>query len=353
MSLVIDSIPDLPIGIKHGVGGVLGGKIYAGLGSAGKQLFFFDLEQPQLGWQSAADFPGCARDDAAFAVSGHKLYVFSGAGVEPGNSHPTVLLDGYQFDSLENRWTQLEGGLPIGLLGASCCCLTSGELVFFGGYRKETFDDFVAELSAIDAQSEPEKHQQLLTHFMSQQVDAYGWNQDFWTFTPADNRWSIVGRNAFPANCGAGVAQDGDRITLIEGEIKPGLRSLQTKQFELAGSVVTKGVLCPSIVDVDSEHEGLAGHFVATFQNQVYVVGGAYFIGSQKNFRNGRLYSHQGLTKHYSNKVWKYDGSGWTFAGVFGEALAYGLSVSLEQRMYIIGGENCSGEAQTRCFSLY
>lgn len=353
MSLVIDAIADLPVGIKHGVGGLLGHKIYVGLGSAGKQFFYFDLEQTELGWQSAPEFPGCSRDDAAYTVCNDKLYVFSGAGIEVGNHYPTVLLDGYEFNSVDNCWKQLKGQLPIGFLGGSCAALSSGEIVFLGGYNKETFDNFVGELSQIDPKSSPDAHKRLLTQFMSQDVADYRWNQDIWKYEPSDNRWSIICKNTRPANCGAGITQSGDVITLIEGEIKPGLRSLETKQYEFCGAEVNQRVLCQSIASVDYEHEGLAGHFVETLGNQIYVYGGAYFIGSQNNLKHGKLYTHQGLKKHFTNKVWKFDSEGWRFAGEFGEGLAYGVSLSTEQRMYIIGGENSLGEAQRRCYTLY
>jgi N-acetylneuraminate epimerase len=81
MSLLIDSFPALPVGIKNGIGGLLGTRLYVGLGSAGKQLFYYDLEQPESGWQQAADFPGTERNDACYVVSNDKLYVFP----EPGN----------------------------------------------------------------------------------------------------------------------------------------------------------------------------------------------------------------------------------------------------------------------------
>ncbi|PNH89106.1 N-acetylneuraminic acid mutarotase [Vibrio diazotrophicus] len=352
MSLVIDSIADLPVGIKHGVGGLIDNKIYAGLGSAGKQFFLLDLNHPELSWQCAPEFPGVARDDAAYAVCDDKLYVFSGAGIEPNKMHPTVLLDSWVFDSSKNSWNQLEETLPIGLLGASCASLSSGEIVCFGGYRKETFDDFVEQLSHINIELEPEKHKQLLTQFMSQEIADYGWNQNILKFTPSDNLWSVIGENPFPANCGAGIAQSGNVITLVEGEIKPGLRSLQTKQYDCSGATSVKGIECSSIVSVDYEHEGLAGHFVGKVGQNIYVYGGAYFIGSWNNLKAGKLYTHQGLQKHFTNKVWKFDGESWCFAGEFGEGLAYGISLCSDQCMYIIGGENNLGEAQKRCYTL-
>ncbi|ENM5905962.1 YjhT family mutarotase [Vibrio mimicus] len=352
MTLNISTLPELPTGVKHGVGGRIGQKLYAGLGSAGNSFYVLDLTQQHLGWQNAADFPGVARNDAAYTVCGDRIYVFSGAGVEKGNNHPTVLMDGYAFDSKTNCWTQLESHPPVGFLGASCCSVTSGSLVFFGGYRKETFDNFLRELSNVDSKSEPLKAQQLLTQFMNQQVDDYGWNQQIWGFSPTDERWFVMGENPFKPNCGAGIIHRDSVITLIEGEIKPGLRSLETKSYQLQGNTIVQSGLCPAIVDVNSQHEGLAGHYVAEIKNCIYAIGGAYFIGSQGNFKAGKLYSHHGLQKHYSDDVWSLDGSAWQQQGKLDFGIAYGIAASNHQSIYLVGGENAQGDAIKECFKL-
>ncbi|HAS3280777.1 TPA: N-acetylneuraminic acid mutarotase, partial [Vibrio cholerae] len=90
MAISFQLLPELPVGVKHGVGGIIGQKLYAGLGSSGNAFFVLDLKDMNSGWKSAADFPGIARNDAAYTVCGNKLYVFSGAGIEGNNSFPTV-----------------------------------------------------------------------------------------------------------------------------------------------------------------------------------------------------------------------------------------------------------------------
>lgn len=75
MAISFQLLPELPVGVKHGVGGIIGQKLYAGLGSSGN-AFLFRPKDMNSGWKSAADFPGIARNDAAYTVCGNKLYVF-------------------------------------------------------------------------------------------------------------------------------------------------------------------------------------------------------------------------------------------------------------------------------------
>ena len=42
--------PDLPTGIKNGVGGLIGNTIYAGLGTAGQKFYALDLSDTAKGW---------------------------------------------------------------------------------------------------------------------------------------------------------------------------------------------------------------------------------------------------------------------------------------------------------------
>lgn len=88
-------------------------------------------------------------------------------------------MDGYVFDSQINQWKRLERTLPTGFLGASCCSLSPTEIIFFGGYDKDTFNNFLSEISKIDVTKEPNKYKELITIFMSQPIDNYNWNKMF------------------------------------------------------------------------------------------------------------------------------------------------------------------------------
>ncbi|RND30197.1 YjhT family mutarotase, partial [Vibrio cholerae] len=250
MAISFQLLPELPVGIKHGVGGIIGHKLYAGLGSSGNAFFVLDLKDMNSGWKSAADFPGIARNDSAYTVCGNKLYVFSGAGIEGNNSFPTVLMDGYVFDSQINQWTRLERTLPTGFLGASCCSLSPTEIIFFGGYDKDTFNNFLSDLSMIDVKNDPHKHKDLMTKFMSQPIDNYNWNRNIWSFTPCNEHWSVVGENPFKPNCGSGIIHKDNVVTLIEGEVKPGLRSLETKRYFLKKGKLEYFDSCAPIIDI-------------------------------------------------------------------------------------------------------
>lgn len=353
MSLHIAELAPLPVGVMHGVGGKLGDRLYAGLGSAGQQFFCFDLSDPTLGWQAAPDFPGVARNDAVFAVCDDKLYVFSGAGVEREDQSPVVLTDGYVFDPISDGWLKLDTQIPVGLLGASACSMSPGQLQFWGGYCKETFDSFLAQISQIDAVKEPEVHRELLTEFMSRPIPAYGWNKEIWQFDTETCQWRILDQNPFAANCGAGLIKHGDQAVLIEGEVKPGLRSLETKVFCFDGGKLKQSHVIAPISTIHSGHDGLAGHYAALLGEHYLVAGGAYFVGSQENYRQHQLYSHKGLTKHYDDAIWLYDGVCWETAGTLPKALAYGLSLSDGSSVYLIGGEDAKGQAVLQCFNLY
>lgn len=352
MSLQVLPIASLPVGIKNGVGGLVGRRLYAGLGSAGKHLFFYDLDTPALGWQQAPLFPGLERNDAVAVTSGNRLYVFSGAGIEPGNCSPSVLSDGYYFDVNDNAWGQVEASIPVGLLGASGCEIEPEKLLFFGGYNKSTFDDFLSKLSQVDAALQPQQHQALLSEFMSQPIEEYGWNGDIWQFDTRLQRWSIKASNPFAANCGAGLIQQENRVTLIEGEVKPGLRSLDSKQFTFHSTGGADYQRIPAIAQSNPNHEGIAGGFAGLTQDALTVAGGAYFVGSQDNYRKRQWYSHQGLKKHYSTDIWRFDGKRWQIAGQLSQGLAYGVAISVGDEMYVIGGEDNSGAAQRGCCVL-
>ncbi len=350
MNFEVISIPELPTGIKNGVAGAVGRKLFCGLGSAGKKLFTLDLDNIQAGWQSVAPFPGVARNDSVSIVSGEKLYVFSGAGIEAANDFPTVLMDGYFYDTVSDSWHQIDTLLPIGLLGASGCEIAPNKLVFFGGYNKEIFDNLLGSLAK--STDEATKQAQLID-FMSQPVEDYRWNSDIWCFDTQSLVWSRLGNNPYAANCGAGIVVQEDRVTLVEGEIKPGLRSLETKQYCFDSALNYQARALPPISSSFPKHEGLAGAYVELHQGRLLAAGGAFFIGSQSNYQNGVLYTHQGLTKHYSDKVFALEGEAWKLIGQLPEGRAYGMVMTTQDCVYFVGGEDQWGDPQANCWQLH
>jgi len=94
---------------------------------------------------------------------------------------------------------------------------------------------------------------------MSQPIHAYGWNQSIIGFDCQTHQWRELSINPYSANCGASILHYQDSYLLIEGEIKPGLRSVTTKQYRFCVNGEVECSRFPSIIDKQASHEGLAG----------------------------------------------------------------------------------------------
>lgn len=352
MSVIFSSLPDLPEGVKNGVAARDGTTLYAGLGSAGKRFFLLDLDNLSTGWQRSADFPGTTRNDAVTITDSKGIWVFSGAGTPENTNSAQVLTDVYFFDFADRSWRQIETEIPVGLLGASGCQVSTGKFVFFGGYNKATFDHFCAKMSLLDEEHDQAERQSLLSEFMSKKPLDYGWNQEIIQYDVTNNEWSTLQTNPYQANCGAGLIWRDNTVTLIDGEIKPGLRSTEIKQFTFNAENEISSALLPSIQSDTAEHEGLAGCYAGVLDNKLVALGGAYFIGSQFNAKQGQWYSHKGLTKHYSNVIWCFDNNRWKAIANMPIGTAYGSTVESETGLILIGGEDANQKALVSCYLL-
>lgn len=350
MKMQFSPLPSLPVGLKNGVGFADGDVIYAGLGSLGEQWLMLDVASG-LNWQAKAPFPGTCRNDAVCIPVNRGCYVFSGAGVAHDRQYPTVLLDGYFYDCQHDRWQLVTDQIPVGLLGAAGCAI-GDNLFLIGGYNKDQFDGLMQQLNDPLTDEYPEKRQACLAEFMSKPVEDYHWNDKIYRFDLCQQQWSVAADNPFQSNCGAGVFRSGDSLTLVEGEVKPGLRSLHSKQYLFSGGRLVEATYLPSIIESDAVHEGLAGAYCGEINGLWIVAGGAFFIGSQNNYRTEMYYSHQGLSKTFSNTVWCFDGCEWQLAGILPQGRAYGVGVTTSQGMVIIGGESQQGDALTQCYLL-
>lgn len=341
--------PSLPQGVKNGVSGRIGARILVGLGSAGTALYGLDLDDRARGWISLAPFPGPVTDGAASAVVGGKLYVFSGAGKErPEDAAPVVLTSGHVYDPALDLWRKLDTETPVGLLGAVAHGLDDDRIAFFGGYNKARFDTYLRELQSIDQKAEPEKWQALVESFMGMQPQDYQWNAEVLVYSVSGNVWSSLGANGLGATTGSALVRDGDRLSLINGEIKPGLRTAAIAEARLTdgGLDWTAGAPLPPR-DGDTVQEGLAGAFAGVSNGALIVAGGVNFAGSQANAANGNWYAHKGLTKIWHSDIYARQGGVWKLVGQLPAGLAYGASFTTDEGILLVGGEAGGMVAQT------
>lgn len=345
--------PDLPVGVKNGIGAQVDSKIYVGLGSMGQQFYMLDLENLDKGWQKQASFSGPARDGATATVIGDDIYIFGGSGKADAKDKSPVIFDTvYRFDSSENKWSQMSTKAPVGLLGAASYSPDNQQVVFFGGYNKPLFDKYLSDILTTDQKAEPKKWQKIVDDYMGLKPVDYQWNRQVLSFNPNTNQWQDLGASPYLPNCGSALVANQENALLISGEIKPGLRTAEVKtyQFGQAQPWISEHPL--PTPESQPLQEGVAGAFAGMSNGVVIVAGGANFHGAKLTFDKGNMFAHNGLKKAFNEETYVFMDGAWKQGSDLAEGIAYGISFTLPQGVLMVGGEKPDASSSTKVAML-
>ncbi|EKE43830.1 N-acetylneuraminic acid mutarotase [Oceaniovalibus guishaninsula JLT2003] len=347
--------PDLPVGVKNGIGVRMDDRLIVGLGSAGADLYALDLGDRAAGWQPIAPFDGPAPSQPAAVVAGGMLYVFSGSGkTDPDAASPIIFDTVSRYDPQSDSWETLDTTAPVGLLGASAVALGDGRIAILGGYNKELFDTYLADVTAIDKETDPDRWNEVVNAYMGMTPEEYRWNDAVLVYDPQANAWSDLGQTPSLPNTGSAVVETAPGTFLIvNGEIKPGLRTDEAKSVafgpDSADWSQVPALPAPEGADVQ---EGLAGAYAGLSDGTVLVAGGANFPGARANADAGNWYAHEGLSKHWADEVFALTDDGWTQIGTLPQGMAYGASFTVDDGLLVVGGEDADGTARADVFLL-
>ena len=346
--------PDLPQGIKNGIGGQSGQRVYVGLGSAGSALYSLNLADPTGGWSELAPFPGPDTEGAAAAMVGGKLYVFSGSGYATVDAvSPVIFTDVYAYNSASNGWSQLDTETPVGLLGAAAYALDDDRIAFFGGYNKQLFDSNQHDLQTTNRDADPDEWHRIADAYIGMEPADYQWNNKVLVYTISTNSWSNLGDNPYLPNCGSALVEDENGVLIINGEIKPGLRTAQIKHVSFGDGAADWKQVAPIPARPGADvQDGLAGAFAGFSNDVLLVAGGTNFPGARANAFAGNWYSHKGLQKAWNSEIYACIDGAWKIAGNLPEGLAHGISFVTDQGVLVVGGEDKSKAARRDVFQI-
>lgn len=337
--------PNLPTAIKSGGGALIGDTVYVGLGSGGDKFFALDLKAAKPEWKEIAAFPGGDRNQPVVSTVDGKLYVFGGLQKnEKGELH--LVNDAYSYNPQDNSWTKLPTRSPLGLVGATPAAY--GDKVYIiGGSNLSIFNGVFQDLVA--AGDDKAKKDAVLNPYFDQRPQDYFFNTTLFSYQPSTNKWRNEGVLGFSGRAGAAVVVKDSEITVINGEIKPGLRTAEAAQgkFNKDGGVDWSKLPNLPGPDAKTVQEGLAGAYAGYSKGYLLVTGGANFPGSTKQFNEGQLYAHKGLSKAYPSDVFVLDKGEWKKVGNLSYGSGYGVSVSYNDKVLLIGGETDGGKALT------
>ena len=345
--------PDFPAPIKNGAGARIGATVYAGLGSAGKAWYALDTGKPGAPWVALAPFPDAARDAASAVAINGLVYIFGGSGKNaPDDKALTVFDTAYVYDPAANSWRQLPTRAPLGIFTASVVSVDQRNIVFFGGVNKAIFDGYFQDY-AVGAADNKERQAVVAGHYFDQRPQDYLWTAQVMSYNPQTNQWRNLGTDPQLPTVGAGVAVHGQLVTMVNGEIKPGLRSPNVKEVSIDGDKLTwkQGGKLPAPPGA-ARQEGVAGSFAGYSNNVLLVAGGANFPGAWQQFDAGQNYAHKGLKKTWRDDIYARRDGKWWHAGKLPAGMGYGTGIQLDDGVLLIGGELDGGAASKDVFLL-
>lgn len=343
--------PDLPIAIKNGAGARVGDVIYAGLGTAGTRWLGLDMASARPEWREMAAFPGAPREQARAAAAGGKIHVFGGAGeASAGDPSQSMFDDVYCYDPATDTWCQQPTRSPLGQLGSALWSPDDQQILSVGGVNKAILDGYLADMAAADDAARVG----LTQAYFDRRPQDYFFTADVLSYHPATNRWMSLGKVPFPPIVGAAMAVDGKgQVTLVNGEIKPGLRSRDVQAGTFDGEQMHWRTL-PSLAgkDATTPQEGVAGAYAGWSNGVLLVAGGTNFPGSWAAFQAGTHWAHKGLTKTWHSTIYALVDGQWRVVGQLPQAMSSGLSFDVNDGVLLVGGEVQGGEASNAVMLL-
>lgn len=338
-----NTYPDLPVAIKSGGGALIGDTVYVGLGATDVNKFYALNLKTNDGWKETAVFPGGQRNQPVVSAVNGKLYVFGGL-QKNEKGELQLVNDAWQYSPDSNSWTKLPTRSPLGLVGATG--VTYGDKIYVvGGSNFSIFNGYFQDYTAAGA--DKEKQTAVMNAYFDQRPQDYFFNTTLFSYQPSTNKWRNEGALPFSGRAGAAVVVKDGVVTVINGEIKPGLRTAKVHKgkFNKDGTVSWKDLPNLPAPQGQQVQEGLAGAYAGYINNALLVTGGANFPGSTKAFKEGKLFAHQGLAKAYGSEVFVYKNGKWKQVGQMPIGSGYGVTVPYGNKLLLIGGETTGGQA--------
>lgn len=338
------TLPDIPEPLKNGTGAIdNNGVIYVGLGTAGTSWYKIDLKKQHKYWERIKSFPGGAREQSVSVFLNDELYVFGGVGKKNSESPLQVYSDVYKYSPVKNTWQKVDTISPVGLTGHTGVKLNETMVLITGGVNEHIFDKYFIDIAAAAA-DESEKNKVIYNYFNKPAKD-YFFNKIVFIYNAKENTWKNAGELPDAGTAGSSSVMENNFLMLINGELKPGLRTDVIYRAMWDNDKLTwlkNSQLPPS--PGEQQQEGLAGAFSGYSHGVLLVGGGANFPGAKQNYTNGKFYSHEGINKKWRDEVYGLVNGHWQYMGKMKQPLGYGVSVSYGDEVFLIGGENAKGK---------
>jgi len=260
-ALDIQSWPNLPFSMSQMAAALMGNKIYLAGGQSDGKLDnkFLSLDLSELGseefvWKELPDFPGPPRLQPVGVVQNtaeeKRFFLFSGSSFADNKTDPDILTNGLQYSPRTNKWIvtseiDLKDGWKYSLHGASGVPVGTHHILFVGGVNYYIFQDawkherLIKTALKEGAIARYDSLNILRYNYFTHEPDWYRFNKEIIVYHTISDTWSTPGTYPYPGPAGAPLIEWDNGWAVVNGELKPGVRSnrlfhgklLQTSKF--------------------------------------------------------------------------------------------------------------------------
>jgi N-acetylneuraminic acid mutarotase len=164
------------------------------------------------------------------------LYVFGGYHFDAEtDATPEILTDGYKFIPSQHRWVAVSAiavdGETRAMVGASAISTGRDKIVCLGGVDKAMFfydQDIVRQIRLAQSAQDTSLLEELAAqrrHYWLQPPDFFRFNKDIIAYHTAADKWVKAGTWPCQPFAGAAVVKADEYFIVINGEVKPGVRT--------------------------------------------------------------------------------------------------------------------------------
>lgn len=230
--------------------------------------------------------------------------------------------------------------------------INNEQAIILGGVNQQIFDGYFVDLDRTKANKSENK--KVISDYFNKPAEGYFFNRNIMEYNAENNQWRLFGVMPFNGTAGSALASDGHKITLINGEIKPGLRTSEVQTAILKNNQLQWNFITQKLPDPapNQQQDGLAGAFAGYSMHTLLVAGGANFPGAQANYAQQHYFAHQGLEKTWHKEIYGFVNNQWKVIGELPLPLGYGVTISHDNSLYLIGGETNKGEAVNSVITL-
>ena len=250
-ALTLNSFPALPEPLDNFSGASVGSKVFvAGSNASGKasnKVFYINTATDKE-WKQLPDFPGDARVQPVLAAiekdNDTLLYVLGGFFGGDATKTPTMGEKVLAFSLKQQQWHEVAlqenpNKEIFSLTGATALAIDNRYIACFGGVNHSLFINTITDLyhlgkdTSLTDEQRKQKNYDYMSHYMTQPIAYYKFNQECYLFDTHTKQWSVLNTQPDFARAGATLVGTPSEFYLIQGELKPGVRSPKTYKLKI------------------------------------------------------------------------------------------------------------------------